>query len=76
MAVSAPTPAPAPNRCLSPSDAAAYVSLSPKTLEVYRTRGGGPAYVKLGRRVAYRLADLDAWVSARVQSNTGGRAAA
>lgn len=47
--------------------AAEYLGLSPATLETMRSRGGGPPFVKLGRRVVYRQQDLDAWVAERVQ---------
>jgi len=50
--------------------AAAYLGLSPKTLETLRTRGGGPPFLKLGRRVVYRKADLDTWLAARVRRST------
>ena len=53
-------------RHLSTKEAATYLNLSPKTLEHYRLRGGGPTYNKLGaRRVTYLLADLDQWVERR-----------
>jgi hypothetical protein len=29
-----------------------------------RHKGGGPAYVKLGRKVYYRRADIEAWIEA------------
>lgn len=47
-------------------DAAAYLQLSPKTLEtdVSRNRLGIP-FVRLGRAVRYRIADLDAWLAER-----------
>ena len=35
-------------------EAAALLSLSPRTLEKLRVTGGGPAFHKFGRRVAYR----------------------
>lgn len=50
--------------------AAAYLGLSPKTLETLRTRGGGPPFLKLGRRVAYRKSDLDTWLAAKVRRST------
>ena len=37
-------------------------SISPRTLDTMRSRGGGPVFVKLGRRVAYRKRDLDQWL--------------
>jgi excisionase family DNA binding protein len=58
-------------RAVLPTDvAAAYLGLSPKTLETLRTRGGGPPFLKLGRRVVYRKADLDTWLAARVRHST------
>ena len=57
---------------LSTRDAAAYLALSPRTLEKWRTRGVGPAYSRIGRRVVYRLDDLDKLVAAGV---VGGGAA-
>lgn len=33
------------------------------TLAKMRLSGTGPVFVKLGRRVAYRLDDLEAWVT-------------
>lgn len=48
------------------------VGLSPSTLNTLRSRGGGPPYVKVGRRVFYRVSDLRAWRDARLRSNTAG----
>jgi predicted DNA-binding transcriptional regulator AlpA len=55
---------------LSTPAAAAYVGLSPATLETLRTRGGGPAFMKLGRRVVYTRKDLDHWLADRRRSST------
>ena len=46
------------------------VGLSPSTLNTLRSRGGAPPYVKMGRRVFYRVSDLRAWRDARLRSNT------
>lgn len=35
-----------------------------------RHKGTGPRYVKLGRRVYYRRADIDAWIEANVYTRT------
>jgi excisionase family DNA binding protein len=51
-------------RLLNTREAAEYVGLAPETLESRRVRGGSPVFVRLGRAVRYRLADLDAWVEA------------
>ena len=55
---------------LTQREAAAVLCLSERTLERLRVAGTGPRYVKLGRRVAYREADLEAWIAARVVGST------
>jgi len=54
--------------------AAAFLHLSERTLEAWRHRGGGPTYFKAGRRVLYRIGDLDAFIEAGRRAST--RAAA
>ena len=51
--------------------AAAYL-LSPASLEAYAIRGGGPPYMRIGRRALYRKADCLKWAaeSGRVVENT------
>ena len=36
-------------------------TISPRTLERWRWRNEGPAYLKIGGRVAYRLEDVEAY---------------
>jgi predicted DNA-binding transcriptional regulator AlpA len=55
---------------LSQRQAAAFLCLSERTLERWRVSGTGPAFVKLGRRVAYREIDLIEWINARVRQST------
>lgn len=43
------------------SAAAAFLGMSPRTLEAWRVRGEGPPYSKLGTRVTYQRDDLEAW---------------
>ena len=50
--------------------AARRLGLSVSTLEKLRVTGGGPAYLKLGRRVVYEASDLDAWKAARRTHST------
>jgi excisionase family DNA binding protein len=59
-----------PKRFLTTKEAAGHLGLQPVTLECWRSRGGGPAFVKMGRAVRYRSEDLDAWVESRIRSNT------
>ncbi|MCW4460799.1 helix-turn-helix domain-containing protein [Sphingomonas sp. BT-65] len=57
-------------RYLDNDEAAAFLKLSPRTLEKQRVRGGGPVFRKFGRRVVYALADLERWADARAYSST------
>jgi len=50
---------------LTPTEAGAYLRLSARTLENYRTLGGGPRFRKFGRSIRYTIPDLDAWVESR-----------
>lgn len=50
--------------------AAAHVGLSVATLEKKRVNGDGPPFLKLGRSVRYRPADLDAWMERRIVGST------
>ena len=51
-------------------EAAARLRVSPRSLEGWRHRGGGPKYTKLGSRCLYREIDLDEWVASRVRTST------
>ena len=55
---------------ITTAQAAAYLGLSPRTLESYRCRGGGPPYYDLGGVVRYLLSDLVKWASARRRRST------
>jgi hypothetical protein len=46
--------------------------VSPRTLEQWRWQGRGPLYLKLGGRVVYRLADVEAFEAASLHANTFG----
>jgi excisionase family DNA binding protein len=63
---SAPVPWSAAGDCLrrtlTTSQASAYTGISVSTLEKRRVYGGGPAFLKLGRSVRYRIQDLDAFL--------------
>ena len=52
-------------RYLTNNEAAAFLRLSPRTLEKQRVIGGGPRFHKFGRRVMYALTELEAWASER-----------
>ena len=49
-------------RYLRSKDAAQYCGFADASFRTYRTRGGGPKFIKHGRTVLYDVKDLDAWV--------------
>ena len=55
---------------LKTREAAAWLGLSPKTLERYRVSGEGPDFHKFGTRVRYLFEDLEVWASARRWTST------
>ena len=57
---------------LDARDAAALAGISPGTLEYYRSRGLGPAFERVGRRVRYLRKDVEAWVLQREGGGSGG----
>ena len=60
---------------LSAREAAALLHLSERTLERFRVSGTGPKFVRLGRSIRYRLADIEAYIASRVVGSTSERAA-
>jgi hypothetical protein len=50
--------------------ASRLIGLRPATLAKMRCMGGGPEFLKLGRRIVYSRADLLAWLNDRRVSNT------
>jgi hypothetical protein len=58
------------NAPLDTAAAANFTGLAVATLAKLRCIGGGPAYLKLGRKVMYRGADLVDWLSMRRVNNT------
>ena len=57
-------------RKLSVCEAADFLGLSKSTLDKLRCVGGGPVYIKLGRKVVYDVGDLEAWTQQGRRSNT------
>jgi predicted DNA-binding transcriptional regulator AlpA len=55
---------------LAQGEAVAFLGLSPRTLERFRSEGRGPTFLKLGRRVLYTRADLVRWAEAQRRSST------
>ncbi|HKW83971.1 MAG TPA: helix-turn-helix domain-containing protein [Burkholderiaceae bacterium] len=55
---------------LTTEEAAAFLRLSPRTLEKQRVLGGGPRFRKFGARVLYAAVDLRAWADGRAYGMT------
>ncbi|HQH72450.1 MAG TPA: helix-turn-helix domain-containing protein [bacterium] len=49
---------------------AKWLGLSPRTIEVWRWKGGGPDFRKTGRYVKYAKGDVRKWLDDRKYSNT------
>ena len=60
-----------PAGVLTEEQAAQYLGLAPGTLRNWRVMGRGPQYVRLGRRVGYRVEDLQAWAEERLVESRG-----
>lgn len=58
------------DQLISAEAAARLLNISPSTLAKMRLSGTSPRYVKLGRRVAYKPADIEAWVEAQSFNST------
>jgi predicted DNA-binding transcriptional regulator AlpA len=58
------------NRKISVQEAAAYLGISKSFLDKTRLNGTGPVYLKIGRRVAYDLGDLEIWVTGQKRRHT------
>lgn len=53
--------------------AAKLIGLAAATLATLRSRGGGPRFVKAGKRVLYSVDELHEWMRARVFVSTNVR---
>lgn len=66
-----PSPEPAdPTRLLFLDDVSALLQVPVATLRWWRSNKTGPPSFRLGRRVAYRPADVEAWVEAQFAADS------
>ncbi|GAA4098806.1 helix-turn-helix domain-containing protein [Actinomadura miaoliensis] len=63
-----------PEKHLSIEDLAERYGVPVKTVYDWNSKGTGPRYMKIGRHVRYKLADVITWENARYADN-GGEAA-
>lgn len=64
-----------PDGLLTEAQAADFLNLSIRTLQAWRVRGGGPLFVRLGRSVRYRRADIQSWLDANALPHTSAKVA-
>jgi predicted site-specific integrase-resolvase len=57
---------------LPPPDIAELLDVSVRTLEFWRYQGRGPAFIRVGKRIRYRLSDVEAYLQANRQSAEAG----
>lgn len=55
---------------LTEDEAARRLSMSVRSLQGWRVRGGGPPFLKIGRSVRYSPSALESWVRSREQGHT------
>jgi excisionase family DNA binding protein len=55
---------------LSPKQAAAFLSVSKSYLDKLRVYGGGPKFLRFGRKILYRKSELNVWAEQRCFSST------
>ncbi|WNV04107.1 helix-turn-helix domain-containing protein [Candidatus Methylospira mobilis] len=62
------------NNLINEKAAAAILDVSPGTLSVWRSTGRyALPFVKVGRKVRYRVSDLERWIERREHTSTPAR---
>ena len=59
-----------PDELFDQAPIAQILLVKEKTMETWRSRGGGPKYIKIGRLVRYRLSDVQAFIDAGARAST------
>ena len=65
-----PAPASSPQRLLSRDEVDAIYGIAKRFLEIAACKGGGPAFVKVGRLTRYRVQDIEDWIARNRFSST------
>jgi excisionase family DNA binding protein len=55
---------------LTPKQAAAFLRVSKSYLDKLRVYGGGPRFLRFGRKILYRKSELNVWAEQRCFSST------
>lgn len=62
-------------KLLTTQEAAEHLTVRPNTLEIWRLKGAGPVFRKIGRSVRYLESDVLAWLDAQARVSTSQIAA-
>ena len=54
-----------PDQLMTEKDVASLICISPRALQNWRLRGGGPEYIKIGRSVRYQRSDVMQFIDER-----------
>jgi len=55
---------------LTPAEASTLIGISKSTLAKLRLKGDGPNYLKIGKSILYRPADIEGWLDKRTFGST------
>lgn len=55
---------------LTPKETAARLRVAVGTLANWRVFGGGPRFIKIGKKILYPLAEIEAFEQSHLRSNT------
>lgn len=59
-----------PNQLMTEKDVAGLICITPRALQNWRLRGGGPEYVKIGRSVRYQRRDVMKFIEERKRKHS------
>jgi hypothetical protein len=60
-----------PESLLPEAQSAEFLGVTPRALQAWRQKGGGPVFVRTSARcIRYRRRDLVAWAAARLRTRT------
>ena len=68
--VSNPVPPAEAHAYLTTHETARRTRLGKSTLDKWRVKGDGPPFIKVGKKVLYRVGDLDTWLAGRRVTST------
>jgi phage terminase Nu1 subunit (DNA packaging protein) len=61
------------NALIDERDLSRMLGVSVRTVQAWRVKGGGPAYLKLNNRlIRYRVTGIKDWLAGQARSNTSG----